>query len=868
RVGDQRCPTCGGPVEGRSAAEIVAEISKLPKGTKLSLVAPVVEHRKGEFKDVFEDLARRGFTRVIVDGKATRLDEPIVLDKKKKHSIDVVVDRIVVGPDVVARLTDSIETALKAGGGRVIAEVEGGARTEYSESRTCPRCKTMLPEPTPQALSFNSPLGMCPDCHGLGTRLEIDPSAVVPDPSLTIDEGAIDPWRNVAEGSGWTSRIVDALCSKLAVPRDVPWRKIPQKKRDLLLYGTGEQRIEVKWDGKHSKGAWAMKWEGLCPQLMRRFEGTGSESMREKYRRYLREAACSACEGSRLRVEARCIHLADKSIAELLAMTISDARKWFDALRLDGVRAEIAEELLKEIRHRLGFLLDVGLEYLTLSRATGSLSGGEAQRIRLAAQLGSELSGVMYVLDEPSIGLHSKDNLRLVATLERLRDLGNTVMVVEHDAETILRADHVVDFGPGAGKLGGKVVAEGTPEAILANAASLTGRFLSGKDSIPLPEKRRVPTGYLELAGATEHNLKNVTARFPLGVLTAVTGVSGAGKSTLVGEILEPALRRDLHGATDPVGAHASLEGIEQLDKVIVIDQQPIGRTPRSNPATYTKVFDLIREVFAETKEARAFGYGPGRFSFNVKGGRCEACEGAGVRAIEMHFLPDVYVPCETCGGKRYNRETLEVRFKGKSIADVLDMSVADALALFENVPPIARILETLTEVGLEYVAIGQPATTLSGGEAQRIKLAKELSKIATGRTLYILDEPTTGLHFADIEKLLDVLQRLVDAGNTVLVVEHNLDVVKTADHVIDLGPDGGARGGEIVASGTPEEIARVARSHTGVFLKPLLGAVADGKTSSSKAAAKPAAATKARPGAAKRSPGRAARGKPMEQTA
>jgi len=871
RVGDQRCPTCGGPVEGRSAAEIVASIGTLPKGTKVSLLAPIVELRKGEFRDVLEDLTRRGFSRVMVDGATRSLDEGIVLDKKRKHSIDVVVDRLVMGPDVVARLTDSVETALKTGGGRVFAQIEGGERREFSEARSCPKCKTTLPEPTPQALSFNSPLGMCPDCHGLGTRLEIDASAVVPDTKLTIDEGAIDPWRNVADGAGWTSRIVDALCAKLAVPRDVPWRKIPQKKRDLLLYGTGDQRIEVKWSGKNSKGAWAMKWEGLCPQLMRRFEGTESEAMRERYRRYLREAPCSACGGSRLRVEARSLHLSDKTIDKILMMTISEARRWFDALRLEGVRAEIAEELLKEIRHRLGFLLDVGLEYLTLARATGSLSGGEAQRIRLAAQLGSELSGVMYVLDEPSIGLHPKDNLRLIATLERLRDLGNTVMVVEHDAETILRADHVVDFGPGAGKLGGRVVAEGTPKEVVANPASLTARFLSGKERIEVPRKRRVPTGFLELTGARENNLRGVTARFPLGVFTAVTGVSGAGKSTLVGEILEPALRRDLHGALDPIGAHDSLTGVEQLDKVIVIDQQPIGRTPRSNPATYTKVFDLIREVFAGTKEARAFGYGPGRFSFNVKGGRCEACEGAGVRAIEMHFLPDVHVRCETCRGRRYNDATLRVTFRGKSIADVLDMSVGDAAKLFENVPHIARILETLIEVGLEYVAIGQPATTLSGGEAQRIKLAKELARRDTGRTIYILDEPTTGLHFADVKKLLAVLQRLVDAGNSVLVVEHNLDVVKTADHVIDLGPDGGARGGEIIAAGTPEQVSRVARSHTGAFLKDALSADHLGSPKATSAKSSPAKPASAKIHAVKtpaRRPASKPLKKPLEHTA
>ncbi len=822
RVGEQRCHQCGGPVKGRSAEEIVNELLGLPRGASLTIMATVVEHRKGEFKDVLEDLTQRGFSRVRIDGAIVRIEDAPALDKKKKHTIEVVVDRITVSDEARARLTDDVETALRAGQGRMLVEADakgGPTRHLYSEERSCPKCKIALPEPTPQMLSYNSPLGMCPECSGLGTRLEVDESLLVPDPSLTIDQGAIDPWRNVAENTGWTSRIVHALTAKLGIPRDVPWKRIPKKKRDLLMWGTGDQRIEVKWTGKHSEGSWAMRWEGLCAQVARRYEATQSDGMRDKYRRYMHEAACRACGGVRLRPEARAIYLAGTALPEVLSMTISAAKKFFDGLALTGASAEIAVEPKKEIAHRLGFLLDVGLEYLTLDRATASLSGGEAQRIRLAAQLGSELSGVIYVLDEPSIGLHPRDNLRLVATLERLRDLGNSVIVVEHDAETIMAADHVLDFGPGAGRLGGKLVAQGSPEEVRRAKHSLTGQFLSGKLHVVEPRPRRAPKGFLTLVGAHENNLKDVTARFPLGVLAAVTGVSGAGKSTLVSQILEPALRNRLMGADERVGRHEALEGVDALDKVIVIDQQPIGRTPRSNPATYTKLFDLIRDVFAQTKEARAFGYGPGRFSFNVKGGRCEACEGDGVRAIEMHFLPDVHVTCETCKGRRYNEATLRVAFKGKNIADVLEMSVDDARVLFANIPPIARILHTLSEVGLGYIALGQPATTLSGGEAQRIKLAKELSRRDTGKTLYVLDEPTTGLHFDDVRRLLQVLQRLVDAGNTVLVVEHNLDVIRAADWLLDLGPEGGAGGGRVVAEGPPEAVAKVRASFTGRFL-------------------------------------------------
>lgn len=824
RVGDQRCHTCGALAQGTSAAAIVEEILRLPQKTRCTLVATIAEHRKGEFQDEMTSLVQSGYRRLRIDGKVELIEEEVPkLDKNKKHTLEVIVDRVVVNPDGRAKLTDSVEATLKLGKGRLQVEVEGAPPQRFSEKRACPNCNLELPEPTPQSLSYNSPLGMCPDCNGLGTKLEVDARAIVPNPKLSIDEGAVAPWRNVSESSGWTARIVTALCAKLGVARDVPWNKLPPKKREALLYGTGDQRIEVKWDSKNSKGAWAMKWEGLCNQLLRRFEATESEAMRDKYRGYLHEAPCSSCGGSRLRAEARSIFLGDKSIVDVLRMSISTADRFFRGLGLSGVKLQIATEVQKEIQHRLGFLVDVGLDYLTLDRATASLSGGEAQRIRLAAQLGSELSGVMYVLDEPSIGLHQRDNLRLLRTLQNLRGLGNSVIVVEHDADTIREADHVVDFGPGAGKFGGKVVAQGTPAELMANPDSLTGRFLAGKESIGTPGVRRKPTGFITITGATENNLKNVSVKFPLGVFCAVTGVSGAGKSSLVNGILKPALARELNGSQDPVGAHEELSGLEGVDKVIVIDQLPIGRTPRSNPATYSKLFDLIRDVFAQTKEARAYGYAPGRFSFNVKGGRCETCEGGGMRSIEMHFLPDVFVTCEACGGKRYNDATLRVTFRNRTIADVLALSVDEALGVFENVPAIARILETLKEVGLGYVSLGQPATTLSGGEAQRVKLAKELARRDTGRTIYILDEPTTGLHFSDVRQLLGVLERLVEAGNTVLVVEHNLEVIRMADWLIDLGPEGGAGGGTILAEGTPEQVALVENSHTGQFLKPLL---------------------------------------------
>ncbi|MEJ7730460.1 MAG: excinuclease ABC subunit UvrA [Polyangiaceae bacterium] len=827
RAGEQRCHKCGGKVAGRSAAEIVDELLTLPRKTKLTLLAPKVEHRKGEFRELFEELRQAGFVRVRIDGMVVDLDDVSLLDKKKKHTIEVVVDRIVVDAEGRARLTDSVETAVRAGSGQLRVLVDGEDRPRaYSEERACARCGIGLPELTPQSLSYNSPLGMCGDCNGLGTRVEVDADLIVPDAGLSIDQGAVHPWRSVgAEDVGWRARMVQAIARTFEIPLDRPWKKLTRHQRDIVLYGAGEETVRVRWSGKKSKGSWDMRWEGVCARVLRRFKESASESARKSHEKYFREAKCRGCAGTRLRPESRAVLLGGKSLSDVSAMTVAGASAFFSSLELEGARAQIAEEVLKEIGARLGFLLDVGLDYLTLDRSANTLSGGEAQRIRLASQLGSELSGVMYVLDEPSIGLHQRDNRRLIATLERLRDLGNTVIVVEHDREMIETADHVLDFGPGAGKHGGRIVAQGTPAQIVATAESVTGKYLSGALKVTSAPVLRLPTAFLEVIGARENNLRNVSVSFPLGVLCAVTGVSGAGKSSLVNGILQPALRRALHAGQDRVGAHKRITGIEHVDKIIDIDQQPIGRTPRSNPATYTKAFDRIRDLFALTAEARAYGYGPGRFSFNVKGGRCEACEGGGVREVEMHFLPNVLVTCEVCKGKRYNDGTLRVGFKGKSIAQVLDTPVSEALELFSAITPLARILRTLDDVGLGYVALGQPATTLSGGEAQRVKLARELARVDTGRTLYVLDEPTTGLHFADVHKLLEVLARLVEAGNSVLVIEHNLDVIRTADWVIDLGPEGGARGGEVIACGTPAEVARVERSYTGRCLAEMLAA-------------------------------------------
>jgi excinuclease ABC subunit A len=827
RVGVQHCHVCGKPVRSQSSEEIVGELLALPEGTKLTLYAPLVVHRKGEFRDLFEELAGRGFLRVRVDGEVHRLDAAPKLDKKYKHDIELVVDRITVRKADRGRIAESIELALREGKGELRAEPVGrddGEALSFSESRSC--CGHSFPELSPQSFSFNSPLGFCEACNGLGTRMEVDPELVIPNHELSIREGAIAPWASaMARGEGWTYAIVEALSEACDVDLDVPWKKLGKRRQKQVLHGLGSKSITVTWseEGSDSHGAWEMNFEGVIPMLVRRWRQAASDAAREFHARFFAERDCETCHGKRLRDESLAVRVADKGISDVTGMTVRDAHDHVDGLRLKGNHKTIAEGVLREIKARLTFLLNVGLDYLTLDRSGPTLSGGEAQRIRLASQLGSELSGVMYVLDEPSIGLHQRDNQRLIATLQRLRDLGNSVVVVEHDEETIRAADHVVDFGPGAGHLGGKVVYSGTPDGLSKAEDSLTGQYMSGKTRIEVPAKRREATGQIEIVGAAEHNLANLDVAFPLGVLAAITGVSGAGKSSLVNGILLPALSRALHGGRDRVGAHRKIVGLEQLDKIIAIDQRPIGRTPRSNPGTYTKCFDHIRNVFAQLPESRTRGYKPGRFSFNVKGGRCDACEGDGMVKVEMHFLSDVYVPCEVCEGKRYNAQTLSARFKGLNIAEVLDTSVDDCLGLFGNHPPICRILQTLVDVGLGYIKIGQTAPTMSGGEAQRVKLSRELGKRHTGQTLYILDEPTTGLHFDDIRKLLAVLQRLVDAGNTVVVIEHNLDVIKCADWVIDLGPEGGAEGGRLVAQGTPEQVARVKKSYTGQYLAPLL---------------------------------------------
>ena len=845
RVGEQRCVACGKPVKARSAQEIAKELLTMPSGTKLRVLARLVTHRKGEHRELFADLKQRGFLRVDVasgakdkaeDASPTSagarskytehtLDDPPVLEKHVKHTIDLVVDRVVLGGASNTRLTEAVEVALAEGKGELIAST-GTDRVVFSANRAC--CGRSYPELSPASFSFNGPLGMCPQCNGLGTRAEVDPALVITNTALSIKKGAVTPWASaMTRGDGWVFRIAQAAARACKVSIDTPWKDIPKEKQKRLLYGLDGEKLKVSWgrEGSENHGTFGVKFEGVIPNLERLYRETTSESMREHYMKFFRDRACKACDGMRLRPESRSVFVGDKSIGEFSALTVEQAVSHIRALTLRPAQKHIAEGALVEIESRLRFLLDVGLEYLTLERPGPSLSGGEAQRIRLASQLGSELSGVMYVLDEPSIGLHPRDNARLVATLRHLRDLGNTVLVVEHDEETIRAADHVVDFGPGAGHLGGKVIAAGTPDEIMEHPESITGAYLSGRKKIEVPATRRTPKGFIEVLGAREHNLKNVDVQLPLGVFACVTGVSGAGKSSLVNGILLPALGALLHDSSNPVGAHRAIKGMGALDKVIAIDQKPIGRTPRSNPGTYTKAFDQIREVFAQLPESRARGYDAGRFSFNVKGGRCESCGGDGEVTVEMHFLADVRVPCEVCFGKRYADATLEIRFKGKSIADILDTSVDECLELFSAFPVLRRVLDTLVSVGLGYMKIGQSAPTLSGGEAQRVKLSRELGKVQTGRTLYVLDEPTTGLHFEDIRRLLAVLQRLVDSGNSVVVIEHNLDVVKCSDWVIDLGPEGGAKGGEIVCAGTPEDVAKVARSYTGQFLKSLLAA-------------------------------------------
>ncbi len=826
RIGTQHCHLCDQPVQTKSSEEIVADLLQEAEGVKMILFAPLVTHRKGEFRELFAELAGRGFLRVEVDGEIHRLDDPPELDKKFKHTIALVVDRLTLRRSDRQRIAESVELGLREGKGELRAEAiaEGGPRLRFSESRAC--CGLSFPELSPQSFSFNSPLGMCPECNGLGTRLDLDPELVVPDPDLSIHEGAIAPWASAMKrGEGWTYRIVQAMAEACDVDLDTPWRKLGKRRQHKVLYGVGERKIAVKIgrEGSLTQGTWGMRFEGVIPNLQRRFQQTGSENARDYYRKYFVARACEACGGRRLRPESLAVRVAGLGLDQVTGKNVRDATDHFGHLELRGSQATIAEGALREIHNRLQFLINVGLDYLTLDRAGPTLSGGEAQRIRLASQLGSELSGVMYVLDEPSIGLHQRDNQRLIGTLQRLRDLGNTVLVVEHDEDTIKAADHVIDFGPGAGHLGGAVVYSGAAAKIGACKESVTGAYLSGRRAIEIPAERRPAKGSIWIRGAAEHNLQSIDVELPLGTLVAVTGVSGAGKSSLVNGILLPSLMRMLHGSTVRVGAHRKIEGLEALDKVIAIDQRPIGRTPRSNPGTYTKAFDEMRSLFAQLPEAKTRGWKAGRFSFNVKGGRCESCSGDGVVKVEMHFLSDVYVPCEVCKGKRYNAQTLAVRYRGHSIADVLGLSISDCAELFANHRRLRRILQTLLDVGLGYMKIGQTATTMSGGEAQRVKLSRELGKVQTGRTLYILDEPTTGLHFEDIRRLLEVLQRLVDAGNSVLVIEHNLDVIKCADWIVDLGPEGGEGGGEVVAAGTPEQVAACARSFTGAYLRPLL---------------------------------------------
>jgi len=824
RVGVQHCHQCGHRVAGQTAEQIAIELAALPAGTRLSLLAPLLVNRKGEHRELLEDCRREGFVRLRIDGEIALTEETEALDKRKKHHVEAVVDRIVMKKSAKARLVESVETALSVGEGTLIAAIEGKSDRTFTEAAACARCAISFPELTPQAFSFNSPQGMCAECNGLGVRVEIDPDLVIPDDSLTIDEGAFKPWgADLSSKTSWSGLRTQVL-QQMSIPFDVPWKKLSKKQRERVLYGTGEREYRVKWEGKRGgEGSFVQTWEGALPRLMRRFRDTGSERAKRYYGQFLADRPCSACRGTRLRAESSAVRVGDISIVELSALTVDDALAFFKSLKLTGASKQIASEVLKEIRARLHFLTSVGLGYLSLDRSGPTLSGGEAQRIRLASQVGSDLTGVIYILDEPSIGLHQRDNRRLLETLERMRDIGNTVVVVEHDEETIRAADHVIDFGPGAGIAGGEIVHAGTPKSLERAKGSLTGAYLSGRMSIERPATRRTATGSLKIVGASENNLAEIDVELPLGVLTAVTGVSGAGKSTLVNDILYPALSRKLHESTRHIGKHKTIHGLAQLDKVIDIDQRPIGRTPRSNPATYIKVFDEIRSFFSQLPAARVHGYKPGRFSFNVKGGRCETCEGDGVRRIEMHFLPDVYVRCEECQGKRFNEATLEVRYKGRSIADVLELTVAEALDVFSAHPKIAGPLALLTRVGLDYLHLGQPSPTLSGGEAQRIKLARELAKRATGRTLYILDEPTTGLHFDDVRKLLAVLQQLVDAGNTIVVIEHNLDVIQCADWIIDLGPEGGPDGGRVVACGSPEQVAKIRSSHTGRYLRKML---------------------------------------------
>ena len=825
RVGIPHCPKCGREIAKQSVDQMVDQIMALPERTKIQLLAPVVRGRKGTHAKLFERAKKSGYVRVRVDGNMYELSEEIALDKNVKHNIEIIVDRLVIKPGIEKRLTDSVENVLQLAEGLLLVDVIDGEPMNFSQSFSCPVCEIRFDEIEPRSFSFNNPFGACPECFGLGYKMEFSEELMIPDPSLSINQGAIAVlgWQSCTDKSSFTRAILDALCKEYHFDLDTPFEDYPKEIHDVLIYGTDGKEVKVYYKGQRGEGIYPVAFEGLIKNVERRYRETGSQTMKAEYETFMNITPCSACKGQRLKPGALAVTVGDKNISEVTTLSIERLQKFLDELQLTETQQLIGNQILKEIKARISFLMDVGLDYLTLARATGTLSGGEAQRIRLATQIGSGLVGVAYILDEPSIGLHQRDNDKLLATLKHLRDLGNSLIVVEHDEDTMLAADYIVDIGPGAGEHGGQVVAVGNAQEIMKNPNSVTGAYLSGKIRIPVPTERKKPTGYLKVVGAQENNLKNIDVKFPLGVMTCVTGVSGSGKSSLVNQILYKRLARDLNRARTIPGKHKRIEGLEQVDKVINIDQSPIGRTPRSNPATYTGVFDLIRDLFAGTPDAKARGYKKGRFSFNVKGGRCEACAGDGILKIEMHFLPDVYVPCEVCGGKRYNRETLEVRYKGKNIYDVLNMTVEEAVDFFENVPSIRRKMETLRDVGLSYIRLGQPSTELSGGEAQRIKLATELSKRSTGKTVYILDEPTTGLHFADVHKLTEILRRLSGDGNTVIVIEHNLDVIKTADYIIDIGPEGGDRGGTVVASGTPEEVAKNPDSYTGKYIASIL---------------------------------------------
>ena len=825
RVGIPHCPKCGREIAKQSVDQMVDQIMALPERTKIQLLAPVVRGRKGTHAKLFERAKKSGYVRVRVDGNMYELSEEIILDKNIKHNIEIIVDRLVVKPGIEKRLTDSVENVLELAEGLLVVDVIDGESLNFSQSFSCPVCEISIDEIEPRSFSFNNPFGACPECFGLGYKMEFSEELMIPDPSLSINQGAIAVlgWQSCTDKSSFTRAILDALCKEYHFDLDTPFEDYPKEIHDLLIYGTDGKEVKVYYKGQRGEGIYPVAFEGVIKNVERRYRETGSQTMKAEYETFMNITPCSACKGQRLKPGALAVTVGNKNISEVTTLSIERLQKFLDELQLTETQQLIGNQILKEIKARISFLMDVGLDYLTLARATGTLSGGEAQRIRLATQIGSGLVGVAYILDEPSIGLHQRDNDKLLATLKHLRDLGNSLIVVEHDEDTMLAADYIVDIGPGAGEHGGQVVAVGNAQEIMKNPNSVTGAYLSGKIRIPVPTERKKPTGYLKVVGAQENNLKNIDVKFPLGVMTCVTGVSGSGKSSLVNQILYKRLARDLNRARTIPGKHKRIEGLEQVDKVINIDQSPIGRTPRSNPATYTGVFDLIRDLFAGTPDAKARGYKKGRFSFNVKGGRCEACAGDGILKIEMHFLPDVYVPCEVCGGKRYNRETLEVRYKGKNIYDVLNMTVEEAVDFFENVPSIRRKMETLRDVGLSYIRLGQPSTELSGGEAQRIKLATELSKRSTGKTVYILDEPTTGLHFADVHKLTEILRRLSGDGNTVIVIEHNLDVIKTADYIIDIGPEGGDRGGTVVASGTPDEVAKNPDSYTGKYIASIL---------------------------------------------